>query len=84
MAISTPYVVEDLEGFDPDTLFLDGRDQILVGVRVTPTYGQLELALVAAIVDEANSRGFNLARFEPFREEFLLCMFEAYDDASDG
>jgi len=83
MAQPTPYVVDDLATFDPDTLFLEGRDQVVVGVKCTPVYGQLELGLLATVVDEANARLFNLARYEPFRDEFLLCLFEAYDEAAE-
>lgn len=72
-------MVEELDAFDPDALFIDGRDQIVVGVKVTPVYGQLSLDLVAQVVDEANERGFNLARYEPFRDDYLLCLFEQYD-----
>ena len=79
MAAVSPYVVEELDAFDPDALFIDWRDQIVVGVKVTPVYGQLSLDLVAQVVDEANERGFNLARYEPFRDDYLLCLFEQYD-----
>ena len=72
-------MVEELDAFDPDALFIDGRDQIVIGVKVTPVYGQLSLELVAQVVDEANERGFNLARYEPFRDDYLLCLFEQYD-----
>jgi len=80
MAQQTPYVVDDLATFDPDALFREGRDQVIVGVKCTPVYGQLELGLLATVVDEANERAFSLARYEPFRDEFLLCLFEAYDE----
>jgi hypothetical protein len=80
VAALSPYVVDDLDSFDPDSLFVEGRDQIVVGVKVTPVYGQLELGLVASIVDEANVRGYNLARYEPFRDDYLLCLFEQYDE----
>lgn len=79
VAAVSPYVVDDIDAFDPDVLFLDGRDQIVVGVKVTPVYGQLSLDLVSHVVDEANARGFNLARYEPFRDDYLLCLFEQYD-----
>jgi hypothetical protein len=77
---SSPFVVDDLADFDPDGIFVEGRDQIVVGIKVTPVYGQLELGLLGAVVDEANARGFNLARYEPFRDDYLLCLFETYDD----
>ncbi|HVU71714.1 MAG TPA: hypothetical protein VHE83_02015 [Mycobacteriales bacterium] len=79
MAATSPFVVDDLDAFDPDALFIDGRDQVVVGVKVTPVYGQLALDLVGQVVDEANERGFNLARYEPFRDDYLLCLFEQYD-----
>ena len=80
MTAETPYVVETLEAFTPDTLFHDQRDQVVVAVRITPVYGQLELGLLASVVDEANTRGFSLAREQPFRDEWLLCVFEGYED----
>jgi len=83
MPQQTPYVVDDLATFAPASLFVEGRDQVVVGVKCTPVYGQLELGLLATVVDEANVRGFNLARYEPFRDEFLLCLFEAYDEPED-
>lgn len=83
MAPQTPYIVDDLATFDPESLFTEGRDQVVVGIKCTPTYGQLELGLLATVVDEANSRSFSLARHESFRDEYLLCLFEAYDEPAD-
>ncbi len=77
----SPFVVETLDGFAPDDVFVEGRDQVVLAVRITPVFGQLELSLVAAVVDEANARGMALLRETPFREEYLLCVFEAYDDS---
>lgn len=77
---SSAFVIESLDGFDPENLFIQGRDQLLVAVKVTPVFGQLEMSLVAAVVDEANARGLSLAREVPFREEYLLLAFEAFDD----
>ncbi|MHB8341095.1 MAG: hypothetical protein ACYDB7_07960 [Mycobacteriales bacterium] len=76
----SPFVIDSLDGFVPDTVFVQGRDQLVLAVRITPTYGQLELSLVAAIVDEANARGMTLLRESLFREEYLLMVFEAYDE----
>jgi hypothetical protein len=80
MTAETPYVVETLEAFSPDTVFNDQRDQVVLAVRITPVYGQLELGLLASVVDEANTRGVSLAREQPFRDEWLLCVFEGYED----
>lgn len=77
------FVVESLDGFQPDTVFVRGRDQVVLAVRMAPVYGQLELQLVAAVVDEANVRGMSLVRESVFREEYLLLVFEAYDDEDD-
>jgi hypothetical protein len=74
-----PYVIETAEDFAPDTLFLDGRDQLAVAVRITPVYGQIDLGLLAAVIDAANERGFALARELPFRDEWLICVFDAFD-----
>ncbi len=76
----SPFVVETLDGFAPDSVFVRGRDQLLLAVRIAPVYGQLELSLVAAVVDEANARGMTLAREVPFREEYLLLVFDAFDE----
>jgi hypothetical protein len=76
----SPFVIETLDGFDPDSVFVRGRDQLLLAVRIAPVYGQLELSLVAAVVDEANARGLSLARETPYREEYLLLRLEAFDD----
>jgi hypothetical protein len=75
-----PYVVESAEGFLPEALFLDGREQVVVAVRITPVYGQIDLGLLAQVTDAANERGFALSRETPFRDEWLICVFEAFDD----
>jgi hypothetical protein len=54
-----PYVVETVEDFAPDTLFVGGR---------------------AHVIDDANARGYALARELPFRDEWLICVFEAFDE----
>lgn len=77
---STPFVVEDADTFDGAATFPDGRDQLVVAVKMTPVYGQLDLSLASRVVQEANDRGFELARETPYRDEYLLCVFEAYDD----
>jgi hypothetical protein len=76
----SPYVIESLDAFMPDALFLEGRDQVLVAARVTPVYGRLDLSVVGAVVEEANARGLMLVRETPFRDEYLLLVFEAYDE----
>jgi hypothetical protein len=75
-----PYVVETVEDFAPDTLFVGGRDQVAVAVRITPVYGQIDLGLLAHVIDDANARGYALAREVPFRDEWLICVFEAFDE----
>ena len=76
-----PYVVETLDAFAPDELFLQNREQLVVAARVTPVYGRLDLTVVAAVVEEANARGMSLVRELPFRDEYLLLVFEAYEEA---
>lgn len=78
-----PYVVDTVEDFRPDELFLQGREQLLLAVRITQVYAQLELSLVATVIDEANARGLTLAREGPLRDEHLLLVFEAYDEDDD-
>ena len=80
---STPFVVEDVDTFDGAATFPDGRDQLVVAIKVTPVYGQLDLTLASRVIEEANNRGFELAREMPYRDEYLLCVFEAYDDDDD-
>jgi hypothetical protein len=46
-------------------------------------FAQLDLSLLAAVVEEANLRGLSLVRESPLRDEHLLCVFEAYDDGDD-
>ena len=80
MSEPAPYVVESAEGFSPDTIFLDGREQVVVAVRITPVYGQIDLELMARVVDAGNERGFALARERPFRDEWLICVFDTFDE----
>ncbi len=80
MSEPAPYVVETAQDFAPDTLFVAGREQVVVAVRITPVYGQVDLTLVARVVDGANELGFALARELPFRDEWLICVFEAFDE----
>ncbi len=55
MSEPAPYVVETAEDFAPDTLFQAGREQVVLAVRITPVYGQIDLTLVARVVDAATS-----------------------------
>jgi hypothetical protein len=73
-----PYVVESADAFSPDALFRKDREQVVVAVRITPVYGQLDLTLLGEVIDAASSRGFALAREYPFRDEWLICIFDAY------
>jgi hypothetical protein len=75
-----PYVVETAEAFAPDGVFLDGREQVVLAVRITPVYGQIDLTLMAQVVDAGNERGFGLAREQLFRDEWLICVFEVFDE----
>jgi hypothetical protein len=81
VAESAPYVIEDRDDLPAEKLFFDGREQVVVAVRITPVYGQVDLGLLAEVVDEANGRGFTLVREQLFRDEWLLCVFEAYEEA---
>jgi hypothetical protein len=75
-----PYVIDTAEAFTPDTIFLEGRDQLVIAVRITPVYGQIDLTLVAQVVDAGNERGFALTREQPFRDEWLICVFDTFED----
>jgi hypothetical protein len=75
-----PYVIDTGENLPVDDLFSSNRDQVVVAVRITPVYGQVDLGLLARVVDEANRRDFALVREQLFRDEWLLCVFEAYDE----
>ncbi len=81
MTAPSPYVIEDLDGFEPAAVFAAGRDQVVVAVRLMPVFGRLDLTVLAGVVDEANARGFALARESlQSKDEWLLCVFEAYDE----
>ena len=75
-----PFVIDSKDEFVPEELFLEGRDQLVVAVRIAPVYGQVELDLVAMVVDEANARGMTLSREQALRDEYLLLVFEVYDE----
>ena len=80
MSQPAPYVVESADDFSPDAIFLAGRDQLVLAVRITPVYGQIDLTLMAQVVDAGNERGFSLTREAPFRDEWLICVFDAFDE----
>ncbi|MBX6390166.1 MAG: hypothetical protein IRZ08_14430 [Frankia sp.] len=73
-------VVETLDDLDPAEFFNARRDQVVLAVRITPVFGALDLSLVMAVVDAANKAGFALVREQTFRDEWLICVFDAYED----
>jgi hypothetical protein len=79
-----PLVIETVDDLDPAAIFHPRRDQVVVAVRITPVFGTLDLGIVAEVVDEANRAGFALVRERPFRDEWLLCVFDAYEDEDHG
>jgi len=81
---ASTFVIETRDGFLPDEIFLEGRDQVLLAVRSTPVFGQVDLTLVATVVDEANARGMSLVREHTMRDEYLLLVFDAYDDTDEA
>ncbi len=81
MPSEAPFVIETVDDVAADDLFNSGRDQVVIAIRITPVFGQLDLGVVAAVVDEANVRGFTLVRERSFRDEWLICVFDAFDDA---
>jgi hypothetical protein len=80
---ASTFVIETKDGFAPDEIFLEGRDQIVLAVRITPVFGQADLTLVAMVIDEANARGMSLVREQTMRDEYLLLVLEAYDEDAD-
>jgi hypothetical protein len=74
-----PYVIDTADNLSPE-LFAPERDQVVVAVRITPVYGQVDLGLLAQVVEQANANDFALAREQLFRDEWLLCVFEAFDE----
>jgi len=73
-------VIESIEDLDPDDVFSSRRDQVILAVKITPVFNTLDLGLVTAVVDAANHAGFALVREQSFRDEWLLCVFDAYED----
>jgi hypothetical protein len=73
-------VIESLDGLDLDEFFNASRDQVMLAVKIVPVFGQLDLSLVMAVVDAANEAGFALVREQPLLDEWLLCVFDAYED----
>ena len=81
MATAQPTgVIESIEDLDPDDVFSSRRDQVILAVKITPVFNTLDLGLVTAVVDAANHAGFALVREQSFRDEWLLCVFDAYED----
>ena len=80
MTNPVPHVIESAETLAATELFASERDQVVVAVRITPVYGQVDLGLLMRVVDEANRNDFALVREQPFRDEWLICVFEAYDE----
>jgi hypothetical protein len=74
-----PFVIDTADNLNED-LFVPERDQVVVAVRITPVYGQVDLGLLAKVVELANASDFALAREQLFRDEWLLCVFEAFDE----
>jgi hypothetical protein len=75
-----PFVIDSADNLRAAELFLPDREQVVVAVRITPVYGQVDLGLLMRVVDEANRNDFALAREQLFRDEWLLCVFEAYEE----
>jgi hypothetical protein len=75
-----PYVIDAAEDFAPDDLFLQGRDQVILAVRIAPVMGHFDLSLLAAVIDEANARGMGVVREQVLHDSHLLIILEAYDE----
>jgi hypothetical protein len=74
-----PFVVDKADDLPFDEMFPESREQVVLAIRITPVYGQVDLGLLMQVVDEANRRSFALVREQLFRDEWLLCVFEAYE-----
>ena len=75
-----PYVIDTADNVPIEAIFRADREQVVLAIRITPVYGQVNLGLLMRLVDEANKHDFALAREQLFRDEWLLCVFEAYED----
>lgn len=75
-----PYVIDSADDVPVEAIFRADREQVVLAIRITPVYGQVNLGLLMRLVDEANKRDFALAREQLFRDEWLLCVFEAYEE----
>ncbi len=75
-----PYVIDVADDFAPDQLFVEGRDQLVLVVRIAPVMGQYDLSLLGLVIDEANARGMSVVREQVLRDAHLLLVFEAYDE----
>ena len=75
-----PFVIDTADDLPFEKIFSSDREQVVLAVRITPVYGQVNLGLLMHVVDEANRNEFALAREQLFRDEWLLCVFEAYED----
>jgi hypothetical protein len=75
-----PFVVDSADDLRLEEMFSDDREQVVIAIRITPVYGQVDLTLLMRVVDEANRNDFALAREQLFRDEWLLCVFEAYEE----
>jgi hypothetical protein len=75
-----PFVVDTADNLPFDVMFSDEREQVVIAVRITPVYGQVDLGLLMRVVDAANEHDFALSREQLFRDEWLLCVFDAYEE----
>lgn len=80
MSEPVPYVIDRADNLRPE-LFTPEGDQVVLAVRITPVYGQVDLGLLAKVVQQANDADYALVREQLFRDEWLLCVFEAFDEA---
>lgn len=76
---TVPYVIDTSANLPTAEIFTAERDQVVLAVRITPVYGQVDLGLLMEVVDVANHNDFGLVRERLFRDEWLLCVFEAYE-----
>lgn len=80
MTDPVPFVVDTPDNLRFDEMFAEDREQVVIAVRITPVYGKVDLGLLMRVVDAANEHDFALSREQLFRDEWLLCVFDAYEE----
>ena len=75
-----PYVIDSADDVPVEAIFRADREQVVLAIRITPVYGQVNLGLLMRLVDEANKRDFALAREQLCPRRVAALRFEAYEE----